>query len=148
MGGDDVNATGPSNPAAADLPWPDDSSVPTKVRDELLRQHRRMSYGTQVGIMGATMMAAAQEGVFAQLDRGLRALDALEAQWPHLREQCERQRAALVENGLAVADLSRERIAQVALYVPDEMSDPAFWDGEPDQKQRGWADLFHDLTGF
>jgi hypothetical protein len=77
------------------------------------------------------MMAAAEEGILSQLDRGLAALDDLAARRPELGPALERQRAALVDNALAMADLSRERLAQVALYLPPEMADPAFWDQDP-----------------
>jgi hypothetical protein len=132
----DLRPAGSTTPHVLDVPWPGGVAVPRAVGDELVRQFLRMGYGRQVGVLAVAMMAAAEEGILSQLDRGLAALDDLAARRPELGPALERQRAALIDNALATADLTRERLVQVALHLPAEMADPAFWDQAPSRWQR------------
>jgi hypothetical protein len=105
----------------------DGVNVPQGVHDELMRQFGRMGYARRVGELAVAMMSAADAGILTQLEHGLAALDASEARRPELAEALARQRTTLVDNALALAQLTREQIVHFALYRPVEMADPAFW---------------------
>ncbi len=116
--------------------------IPDAVRDEVTRQFLRMGYTRRIGMLAVAMMASAQEEALAQLERGLASLDACAARRPELAGSLERQRAALVDNALALADLSRERIIQIALHLPAEMADPTYWDRDPSW----WRRFKHEIV--